>query len=50
MSWWTASEVVAILKKHQQYLIINLANELGHYRWSGNSSAALDSYKTAYKR
>jgi mannan endo-1,4-beta-mannosidase len=49
MPWWTDSEVVAILKKHQQYLIINLANELGHYRWSGNSSAALNSYKTAYK-
>jgi mannan endo-1,4-beta-mannosidase len=49
MSWWTSPDVVAVLKKHQQHLIINLANELGFYRWTGNSTTALNSFKTAYK-
>jgi mannan endo-1,4-beta-mannosidase len=47
--WWTSTEVVAVLKKHQRYLIINLANELGHYRWTGNQPAALNSFKKAYQ-
>jgi mannan endo-1,4-beta-mannosidase len=47
--WWTSPAVVAVLKKHQRYLMINLANELGHYRWTGNQPVALDAYKNAYK-
>ena len=47
--WWTSAPVLAVLKKHQRYLIINLANELGVYRWSNSSPAALQTYKTAYK-
>jgi mannan endo-1,4-beta-mannosidase len=49
MSWWTSAPVLTVLKKHQRYLIINLANELGFYRWSNNSAGTLQSYKTAYK-
>ncbi|WP_199728658.1 cellulase family glycosylhydrolase [Corallococcus sp. CA053C] len=47
--WWTSDEVVSILNKHRQYLIINLANELGFYRWKVAPPAALDEFKDAYK-
>ncbi len=49
MSWWTTSPVLAVLKKYQQYLIINLANELGFYRWANNPANALNTFKDAYK-
>lgn len=49
MGWWTRPDVTAVLKRHQRYLIINLANELGHYRWLGGSADALNSFKNAYK-
>ncbi|NJM19230.1 MAG: glycoside hydrolase family 5 protein [Richelia sp. SL_2_1] len=47
--WWTSQPVLSVLKKHQKYLIINLANELGVYRWSNNPTTALNSFKDAYK-
>jgi mannan endo-1,4-beta-mannosidase len=47
--WWTSDEAVAVLNKHKQYLIINLANELGVYRWSNDPAAALSNFKNAYK-
>ena len=47
--WWTSDEVIAVLNKHKQYLIINLANELGFYRWSDNAATALEAFKNAYK-
>jgi mannan endo-1,4-beta-mannosidase len=47
--WWTSDEVVAVLNKHKQYLIINLANELGSYRWSAAPATALSDFKNAYK-
>jgi mannan endo-1,4-beta-mannosidase len=47
--WWTTAAVVAVLKKHQRYLIINLANELGHYNWTSDKPAALQAFKSAYK-
>ena len=47
--WWTSDAVVSVLKKHERYLIINLANELGNYRWASNQTIALDSFKNAYK-
>lgn len=52
-SWWTSEPVLTVLKKHQQYLIINLANELGIYRWAGDEDArqaALTAFKDAYKK
>lgn len=49
MPWWTSKPVLAVLKKHQRYLIINLANELGFYRWANNSMTALNTFKNAYK-
>ena len=49
MPWWTSAEVVTVLNKHQQYLIINLANELGFVRWDDDPVAALIEFKNAYK-
>ncbi|BAY07609.1 cellulase family glycosylhydrolase [Calothrix sp. NIES-2098] len=47
--WWIDNDVLKVLKKHESYLIINLANELGFYRWADNQKAALNSFKNAYK-
>jgi mannan endo-1,4-beta-mannosidase len=46
--WWTSADVVSVLQKHTAYLIINLANEVGTYRWADDSTAALASYAAAY--
>ena len=47
--WWTSDDVVAVLDKHKGHLIINLANELGVYRWSGAPQAGLSDFKEAYR-
>jgi len=50
--WWTSAPVLTVLNKHKKYLIINLANELGIYRWAGDNSqqaTALTNFKNAYK-
>ena len=49
MPWWTSPPVLTVLKKHQRYLIINLANELGNYRWMGDPVQALANFKNAYQ-
>ncbi|PMB08146.1 glycoside hydrolase [Fischerella thermalis CCMEE 5328] len=47
--WWTSEPVLNVLKKHQKYLIINLVNELGVYRWANNSTSALNTFNNVYK-
>jgi mannan endo-1,4-beta-mannosidase len=47
--WWTSAPVLAVINKHKKYLIINLANELGVYRWAGTPATALTTFKNAYK-
>jgi mannan endo-1,4-beta-mannosidase len=47
--WWTSDAVVSVLNKHKQYLIINLANELGFVSWADDPAAAQDEFKNAYK-
>ena len=49
MPWWTSEPVLTVLKKHQRYLIINLVNELGNYRWTDNPASALTSFQNAYQ-
>ncbi len=46
--WWTRAEVVAMLNAHKRYVIINIGNEVGHYRWLGSTAAALTAYRNAY--
>lgn len=50
LPWWTAEEVVTLLRKPQPYVILNLANELGFVRWAADPATALDEFKTAYTR
>lgn len=47
--WWTNEEVLALLNKHKQYLVLNPANELGFYHWSNDPASALSEFKNAYK-
>lgn len=47
--WWTSAAVQAVLKPRQACLILNLANELGYYKWADNPSTALTTYANAYK-
>lgn len=47
--WWTSTSVVKVLQKHAKYIILNLANEVGFYRWAENQKTALTSYVAAYK-
>jgi poly(3-hydroxybutyrate) depolymerase len=49
ISWWTDPAIVTVLNKHKKYLIINLANEVGRYRWLGYSAAGLNNWKDSYK-
>ena len=46
--WWTRPDVVKVLRRHERYLIVNLANELGQYRWANWSPDALTTFKNAY--
>lgn len=51
INWWTSPDVVALLRRHERYLIINLANELGRYRFRplAERPAALNNFRDAYK-
>jgi mannan endo-1,4-beta-mannosidase len=48
--WWISPPILTVLKKHQRYLIVNLANELGHYRWTDDRASALTDFKNAYQQ
>ena len=47
--WWTSTSVVKVLQKYAKYRDLNLANEVGFYRWADNPKTALTSYVAAYK-
>lgn len=52
LPWWTTEPVLSMLKSHRKYIILNLANELGVYRWAGTpteQAAALQNYMNQYK-
>jgi len=44
LNWWLKPEVVALVKKHQKYLLVNFANEMGH------GGTTVTSFKTEYSR
>jgi len=46
--WWTRRDVVEVLNKHKKYLIINLGNEVGNYRWTASPASALANFTNAY--
>jgi mannan endo-1,4-beta-mannosidase len=43
VDYWTSSDVVKIIQKHEKYLIINIGNEVG------NEQVTNDQFKTGYK-
>ena len=47
--WWLSPDIKRVLVRHQRYLIVNLANELGGYRWIGGDAASLAAAALAYK-
>lgn len=48
MAWWKSAAVLNLIESHKAYLIINLANEFGYARWSGNTATGLNTFKTNY--
>jgi mannan endo-1,4-beta-mannosidase len=48
VDYWTRSDVVNVLKKHEHYLLLNIANESGG-GWD-SKSVFIDAYKTAINR
>ena len=47
--FWKSSQMLSIINTHQGNLIINLANEFGNARWTGNVTTAMTTFKTNYK-
>ena len=47
VDYWTSPEVVEVLKKHEEYLIINIGNEVGA---QVSESDFKTGYETAIKR
>lgn len=48
MSWRNSAVVLDLIENHKEYLIINLANEFGYVRWTGNQAAALSVFQKNY--
>jgi mannan endo-1,4-beta-mannosidase len=48
VDWWVQPEVVAVLKKHEPHLLLNIANEAGD--GSVTQEAFLSTYRTAIDR
>jgi mannan endo-1,4-beta-mannosidase len=44
LAFWLKPEILSVLKKHEKYLLLNFANELG------NNVTTLETYKSEYKR
>ncbi|GAB3507181.1 hypothetical protein GCM10027442_12180 [Emticicia fontis] len=46
-NYWTSPNVLAVLKKYENYLILNIANEVGS-DWQGNTNAVVLKMVNAY--
>ncbi|RYU97307.1 3-coathanger stack domain-containing protein [Emticicia agri] len=46
-NYWTSTNILAILKKYENYLILNIANEVGS-DWQGNTPAVVQKMIDAY--
>ncbi len=47
--WWQQSDVLALIEKHQSFLMVNPANEFGNVNWTGNPATALTTWTEHYK-
>ena len=46
--WWIRPENLALINKHKAYLIVNICNEFAQYEWTGDTTKALNDYRTHY--
>lgn len=49
-NWWIRPENVALVNKHKAYLIVNFCNEFAQYEWTGDTTKALQDFKTNYNK
>lgn len=47
VDWWTKDEVVSVIQKHEEYLLVNIANECGN---TVSNADFLSGYSTAVTR
>ena len=48
VAWWTSSYTVALVTKYQNNVIVNIAIEIGSYRWASDPSEFLNQYHVNY--
>lgn len=48
MPWWKSQVILNLIEAHKGYLVINLANEFGQARWTGNTTNGMNVFKTNY--
>lgn len=48
--WWLKPEILDLIETHKEYLIINIANEFGQADWTGNPTAAMNTFKNNYNQ
>ena len=48
MPWWKSTVILNLIETHKEYLVINLANEFGKARWTGNTANGMNIFKTNY--
>ncbi len=48
MPWWKSPVILNLIETHKEYLVINLANEFGTARWTGNTAAGMNVFKNNY--
>ncbi len=46
--WWIQPQVVALMQKHKNHIMVNIANEFGHVNWTGNPAAAYQTWYNHY--
>ena len=49
-NWWLKPEILNLIETHKEYLIINIANEMGKAEWTVNSTAAMNTFKNNYNQ
>lgn len=47
-NWWKSPTVVSFIQEHQEYLIINLANEMGHVNYAGGGASEYQAFTESY--
>jgi mannan endo-1,4-beta-mannosidase len=44
LAWWLQPDIIKVMKKHEKYVLLNFANEMG------NGDTNVDNYKSEYRR